>query len=227
MTLAAVTGLEAEDRIVRAIGIPALATGADAARAAAIAEQLLAGGASALLSFGIAGALKPGLASGTILLPRRVRSEAGDAFAADAAWHARVRAALGARGIAAIEDDLFGATQLVAARAAKTDLHRRTGAAAVDLESAIAAAAARRFGRPFLAVRAIADPADFALPPAALVGIDAAGRTALGPVLRSILRRPGQLAALVRLALHTRRALAALAHAAPALRDLSAPPGRR
>jgi hopanoid-associated phosphorylase len=227
MTIAAITGLEAEARIVRGVGIAATATGADAARATAIAERLLAGGASALLSFGIAGALAPGLTSGTILLPRRVRGKADDIFAADAAWHLRVRAALLERSIAVIEDDLLGATEIVAACGAKAELHRRSGAVAVDLESGIAAAAAQRSGRPFLTMRAIADPADFALPPAALVGIDSAGRTVLLPVLRSILRRPGQVADLVRLARHTRRALAALARAAPALRDLSPPPGGR
>lgn len=143
------------------------------------------------------------------------------------AWNARARDALRARGIDAIEDDLLGATRIVAARNAKAELHRRTGAAAVDLESGAVAAVAQRLGRPFLALRAVADPAGFALPPAALVGIDSAGRTALLPVLLSILRRPGQLADLVRLAHHSRRALDALARAAPALRDLSPPPGGR
>jgi len=217
MALAAVTGLEAEARIVRGVGIAAAASGADTARAAAIAERMVASGATALLSFGIAGALAPGLASGTVLLPRRILDEGGGAYTVDRAWHARVRAALVARGIPAIEDDLLGAALLVTVREAKAELHRHTGTVAVDLESAAAAAVAARFGRPFLVVRAVADPADFDLPPAAIVGIDAGGRTAIFPVLRSILQRPRQITDLVRLAQHTRRALAALARAAPAL----------
>ena len=227
MTVVAITGLEAEARIVRGRGFAVRVTGARPERAAALVAALLAEGASALLSFGIAGALAPGLASGTILLPRRVLGEAGDALAADTAWHARVQAALRARGIGAVEDDLLGARVIVAASAAKAALHRRTGAIAVDLESGIVAAAAARAGVPFLALRAVVDPAGFTLPPAALIGIDETGRAAVLPVLRSVLRRPGQSAALLRLALHTRRALAALARAAPALQDLSPPPSGR
>jgi hopanoid-associated phosphorylase len=223
MTIAAITGLEAEARIVRRLGVTVRATGGDAERAAVIAAELLAGGASALLSFGIAGALAPGLACGTILLPSCVRGEAGETFAVDDAWHARVQAALRARGIAAIEDDLLGTRAIVAASDAKAAFHQRTGAAAVDLESHIVALAAARAGRPFLALRAIADPAGFTLPPAALVGLDEHGRMAVLPVMCSVLHRPGQIAALARLALHTRRALAGLAHAAPSLVEADAP----
>lgn len=217
MAIAAVTGLEAEARIVRGVGVAATPSGADPARTAAVAERMMSGGASALVSFGIAGALAPDLRSGTILLPRRILDEAGGAIGVDRAWHARLRAALRARGLAAVEDDLLGGALVVAGHAAKAALHRRTGAVAVDLESAAAASVAQRFGRPFLALRAVADPAGFDLPPAALVGIDVAGRTAYGPVLRSVLSHPGQIAALVRLAQHTRAALAALTRAATAL----------
>ena len=72
MALMAVAGLAAEARILHGRGIAAEASGADPARAAAIAERFLAAGADAILSFGIAGALAPGLAPGTILLPRRI-----------------------------------------------------------------------------------------------------------------------------------------------------------
>ncbi len=72
-----------------------------------------------------------------------------------------------------------------------------------------------------MVLRAVADPAGFALPPAAAIGLDEAGRIALLPVLGSILRHPGQVPALLRLARHTRAALAALERAAAAL----SPPG--
>ena len=171
------------------------------------------------LSFGIAGALAPGLEPGALLLPRRLRTEAGETFAVDPEWRERVRVKLVALKLAPLDGDLLAANAIVAAPTHKADLHRRLGAVAVDLESHRAEAAARAGGRKFLALRAIADPADFALPPAALVGIDSEGRAAAMKVLRAVLEVPGQVGALICLALHTRSALRTLARAAPALKE--------
>ncbi|HZT51736.1 MAG TPA: hopanoid-associated phosphorylase [Stellaceae bacterium] len=227
MSIAAITGLAVEARIARRAGFAAAVSGADAARAKGVARRLLEEGAAALMSFGVAGALAPGLAPGALLLPSRVIDPAGAEFLPDPAWRDAARAALAARGLGVIEDPLAGAAHIVAAPAEKAALHRRTGAAGVDLESTAAAAAARRAGRPFLVLRAVADPADFALPAAALAAVDAAGRTLVLPVLLAALRRPGQVPDLVRLARFTRRALDALARAAAALQGLSLPPERR
>jgi hopanoid-associated phosphorylase len=217
--IAALTGLAAEAEIARRAGLTATATGGGA-RTLAAAERLLAEGATALVSFGIAGALAPDLAPGALLLPRRVLAEDGDAFVVDAALHARLAVAL---GLVADERDLLGAQRIVGAPADKAALHRRTGAAAVDLESGYVAAAAARRGRPFIVLRAVADPAGFALPRAAAVGLDAAGNVAIAPVLRALLRAPWQIGALVRVALHTRHALATLSRAVPSLARLSRP----
>ncbi|HVA14938.1 MAG TPA: hypothetical protein VNF99_16955, partial [Stellaceae bacterium] len=98
-----------------------------------------------------------------------------------------------------------------------------------DLESLGVARAAEHGRCPFIVLRAVADPASFALPPAASVGLDRDGRTAFGAVLRSVLRHPGQVPDLIRLGAHARRALAALGPAAAALRRADAarlsPPG--
>jgi len=213
MALAALVGLRAEARILRRRGIRAEACGADPARAAALAVRLRAAGADAILSFGIAGALAPDAASGTILLPRRVVSEAGEAFAADAALRQGIAERLVASGLSFDERDLLGRDRIASSAEEKAALFRRTGAAAVDLESH---AAARAGGR-FVVLRAIADPADFALPPAALVGLDSSGNAAVGAVLGALLGAPAQLPDLIRLALLTRRALRTLSRTASAL----------
>jgi hopanoid-associated phosphorylase len=216
MRWAALTGLEAEARILRRQGLAAEPCGADPVRAAAIAARLIDGGADALLSFGIAGALAPGLAPGALLLPRCVVTESGARYVVDAARHAALAKTLAANA-RVDERDLLGRDRVAMTVDDKAALFRASGAAAIDLESHIVAAAALGAGRPFVVLRAIADPADCALPPAVLVGLDRAGRAAPWPVLRALLKEPAQLPALVRLAFATRAALATLSRAASAL----------
>ncbi|HWG80383.1 MAG TPA: nucleoside phosphorylase [Stellaceae bacterium] len=217
MRIAAVTGLAAEARIAGRAGLIAAAAGGDAAHTMAAAERLIAEGADALVSFGICGGLEPTLMPGSLVLAGSVRDETGRRSGVDAAWHRRVAATLAARSIAAVTGDLLGVAAIVATPERKAALHRATGAVAADLETHIAAAAAAKAGLPFLALRAIADPAWRALPPAALVELDASGRPALAAVLRSVLRKPGQIPALLRVALDARAALGMLEQAAGAL----------
>ena len=215
--LAAVTGLAAEARIARRAGLAAAAAGGDSGRTESAIAELIADGASALVSFGICGGLDPALAPGALLLPHWVRDESGARFAVDAAWRGRVAAALAAHGQVAAAGDLLGADAVVATPAQKAVLFAASGAVGADLESHVVARAALRAGLPFLALRAVADPAARGLPPAALIELDSQGRPALGAVLGSLLRRPGQLPALLRVAGDARRALAALRRAAPML----------
>jgi adenosylhomocysteine nucleosidase len=220
--LAAVTGLAAEARILRRAGIIAEPCGGDPRRAAETAARLLAAGATRLLSFGIAGALAPGLATGAVLLPRRVVTEAGERFGVDTTLRDAIAQRLAMLGVSFDERDILGRDTIAASADDKLSLHRNTGAAAVDLESHAAARAARNAGAPdagapFAVLRAVADPAHLALPPAALVGLDGEGNAALLPVLRALLRAPAQLPALVSLALQTRAALRTLSRTAAAL----------
>ena len=217
MRLAAVAGLEAEARIARKRGIAAAASGADASRARAIAERLLGEGADALLSFGISGALDPALRPGTILLPHRIVTEDGEIFSADAALHAEIARGLARLGRQFDARDVLGCDAVAATAGQKAALFRATGAVAIDLESHAVARAAARAQRPFAALRAVADDADFDLPPAALAGLRRDGTAAVIPVLRALAAAPAQLPALLRVALLTRAALSALARSAPAL----------
>jgi hopanoid-associated phosphorylase len=210
MKVAAISGLEAEARIARGAGLTAIASGGIAERTLAFAEACLAEGADALASFGIAGALAPHLSAGSLLLPRCVVDESGGRYSVDEAWRARVAAMLVAAGMRAEEGDILGAAEAVASPLHKAELCQKTGAIAVDLESHLVARAAVRVHRPFIVLRAVADPASRALPPAAVHGIDEKGAPALGRVLASVLRDPKQIPALVQLALDTRKALFAL-----------------
>jgi hopanoid-associated phosphorylase len=201
-----VTGFAAETRIARRSGWPTACSGGQPSLARAAAEALLAGGASGLISFGIAGGLKPGLPPGSIVIADRIVTGLGE-YPTSPDWLARFHDALPN----ALIGPILGAETPITEPDLKRDLHARTRALAVDLESAAVAEACTRDGLPFTAIRVIADPAERALPPAALVGLRPDGGIAAGTVLLSLVREPGQVPALWRLARDTRRALAGLA----------------
>ena len=217
MKVAAVTGLAAEAEIARRAGITAEPSGGIASQTTAIAENLLRDGAEALISFGLAGALAPGLAPGALLVPRAVIDEGGTHYAVDADWRMRLIDALRGAGLWLEERDLLGGSGVAASLARKAEFHRITGAVAIDLESHLVAHAATRAGRPFLVLRAVADSATQALPDAAVHGLAPNGKPALGRVLRSVVRDPRQIPALIKLAADMRRALDALSSALRAL----------
>ena len=175
--------------------------------------------ANCLISFGIAGALAPELRAGDVVVATNV-------IAADKRWWAekqfRDRIADLARGIGAHEGPVLGAQTILATAAQKSRARGETGAIAVDLESDIVARIATSAGIPFVVMRAIADTASLTLPPAALLDLSPDGAPKLGRVLASVLGRPSQVTALIRLARDTRRALSALAEPARALHGLVA-----
>lgn len=217
MPLAALCGFAAEARLARRFGLTAFATGGDGARGRSLAARAVEM-ADGLLSFGVAGGLAPRLAPGTLLLPRMVIAANGERLAVDAGWHRRALTALASAGLHVETGDLLALEMIVATPRAKAAEHARHGTLAVDLESQHAAQAAQAASKPFLVLRAIADPAGRGLPAAALVGLHPSGRAAPGRVLASVLRQPGQIPDLVATARDTRRALLALRAALTALR---------
>lgn len=200
--------MTAEARIARRTGLPVACASADAY---AVAQRLLDGGGAGIVSFGIAGGLAPDAPPGTLVVATAVVGD-GVTIPANAAWRDRLLHALPKARAGVIA----GAALPVATVEDKAALRARTGALAVDLESFAVARACRERGRPFAVLRAVADPAGRALPPAALTGLDGDGRMAPGAVLARLLRDPGQLVGLCRLGLDLARALAALSAAARA-----------
>ncbi len=167
-------------------------------RAARAAESLLARGASALLSWGTAGALAPELLPGSLVLPRVITASSGDLFHVDSEWRARAIGCL--QGRLAISDDPIVESQTVVTGIAdKAQLFARAGAAAVDMESGVVARAAARAGVPFLAIRAIADAANTGIPADVLNMFGAHGEWRFSAVVPAVLRRPSVVADCLRL----------------------------
>jgi adenosylhomocysteine nucleosidase len=217
------TGLAFEARLARSLArqsdtpqpAPAIrCAAASAERAAEEAAALCREGLAGLLSFGIAGGLDPSLPAGSLILATEIRSVAGERIACDAAWLGRVEAK--AAGYLTFRPAALAAGQsAVASPAAKATLFSETGAAAVDMESLAAARAASAAGIPFLALRAIADPAERGLPWAALAPLDGEGRPRPLRVMGRLAARPWELPALLRLGLEAKRAERALAGLGP------------
>ncbi len=78
------------------------------------------------------------------------------------------------------------------------------------MESHAVAETAAHAGLPFVVIRAVADPFDQTLPRAASNAVGSDGEVRLRAVARALLEQPGELAALLRLAGQSGRALAAL-----------------
>lgn len=189
-------------------------------RARRAAEDLLRSGAAALMSFGVAGGLDPALAPGTMVVPEHVLGPSGEVFAADDGWRARLSARLAAE-LPVAHGRLLSPPAPVSDAAAKAEARRRFGACAVDMESAGVAEVAAHHGVPFVAVRAIVDPAAESLPAVATAALDDSGRLRPLRLLAALLRQPREIAALMRLSRHftaARRALTrAVALAGPGL----------
>ena len=148
----AVVGMTREAKILA--GSAVLIGGGDADALAAKLEAELRQGLAGVISFGLCGGLDPALKAGDLVVGEAV-ADAEALYDADAAWTARIMAALPG----AIQGRFARAEAPVASVAAKAALHSATGAAAVDLESWTVARLARWFGRAFAVVRAVSDAA--------------------------------------------------------------------
>jgi adenosylhomocysteine nucleosidase len=205
----AVTGLAREARIARGEDAIAVSGGSNAGRLRAVLNDMSPDGLSAVLSFGVAGGLDPTLPAGTIVLATRVVTQAGGLDIAE-----RVLMALTARLEPLAERihvaPVAGVDQPVLTVAAKSSLHAASAASAVDMESHIGALYAARHGLPFGAVRVVCDPADRAVPAFAMHAVRADGTTDVGAVVRDLVRAPGALPSLLRLAVDAEKAFRAL-----------------
>jgi adenosylhomocysteine nucleosidase len=205
--------MTAEARLLDGAGYGVAIGGGTPAGARRMARQLVADGACALISFGLAGGLDPTLEAGTLLVPHTVQ------------WHGRVfdcdeglRAALPGSPIAC----LLAADAIVAYAVEKRRLWEDTAASAVDLESGAVAEVATAAGIPFAVLRAICDPATRELPPAAVAALDEQGRIAPMKMAWMLLRDPGQIAGLIALGRDAARARRALVGGAESLGRLAA-----
>jgi adenosylhomocysteine nucleosidase len=188
-------------------------TGMGRSAAAIGSRALIAAGATALASWGMAGGLDPTLDAGTILLPTEVIGSDGKRVATAQAWRERLSAAVAA--LAPVRSGrLLTTPRAIGSVADKAELFRATGAAAVDMESVAVGEVAEKHQLPFIAVRVIVDSAADVLPRAVTAAADNEGHLQIWRLIGALALAPNELAPLIRLARRYRaanRSLAAIA----------------
>jgi nucleoside phosphorylase len=161
------------------------------------------------MSFGLCGGLDPSIAPGTVFVAHQIVLPGGRRLHFDGRWAQAIAARIPNARIA----PLLGVDAAAVTTAEKRALFARHAVPALDMESHGVAQAAHEARVPFVALRAVADPAARSLPPVAIDAINAYGRLRPLRVLLGLLRRPRDLGALFALATDAKRGYQALAAA--------------
>lgn len=161
----------------------------------ALGKQVVWDKPGLVLTAGFAGGLNPQLDSGVVLF-------AGEATPAQ-------EAALAAAG--AQRGTFYCAERVATTAREKAELRLRTGADAVEMESAIICQKCQELGIPSLTVRVILDAANEDLPLDFNRVLNSRDELEVGKVVRELVRAPGRLPALLRLQRQSARAARRLA----------------
>lgn len=168
----------------------------------------------ALVSFGFAGGLLAGLAPGTLIIGDRVVSEdhGHPLYEANRGLvDQMVRVAQAVR-LPVRQGSVVTAERLVPDYPSKAALARKCGASAVDMETGGIAEVAHEAGLAWVAVRAIVDGVDEALPVECLGFLRTDGQVAVGRLVRGIWRSPRMIGDILWLAQRTATARRRLSH---------------
>lgn len=187
--------------------------GADPFRAGNLADHMFVNGAAGVLSFGLCGALDPGLAAGAVILPNRIISSEGRALSCDPDWIGRMADVLGDM-VDRTDVTLVHSGTIVSSPRRKGVLRANTGADVVDMESFAVGMAAKRVIRPFAVIRVVSDKADTELPAWTDKIVTPSGKTDGIRLLKNLITHPrdlGKLLTLGRGSVHALKVLRSVA----------------
>jgi adenosylhomocysteine nucleosidase len=205
--LIAVVGLAFEARIAAGPGVRVICS-ADGDNLASSLSRAFRDGARGVVSFGVAGGLAPDLEPGTCVIGSAIVSGTDriNRVGTHDNWSRSLLQAIPD----AVCGTLYGSPGPITHPRTKAALYERTGAVAVDMESHIVGDVAAAHGLPMAAIRVITDPAARALPPSVLAAMRLNGSVDIAALIWSLLRRPCDVPALMRLALDANAARATL-----------------
>lgn len=200
----AFVGLAFEARVAAGPGVKVVCRTAGS-ELETVANTAARQGYRGMISFGVAGGLASNLRAGDWVVASAVR-KSQTVRPTDAVWSRKLLGMIGG----AVHAPIVGVDTPIASPAKKRELHRATGAAAVDMESHVVARVAAEHNLAFAAVRVVVDPAHRTVPPAALIGMRPDGRANVWAVMRDLMARPSQLSPLARIAIDAFAARAAM-----------------
>ena len=154
-------------------------------------------GVARIAIIGLSGGLSPGLAPGALLVADRIVENGDTTAAPDREWSARIARQRGVRGATLVTVD-----RILCTPRSKTELWdglSQDRPAAADLETAAIVSVAASHGVPFVAIRAISDPAEEALPLDFNECLDRSGRISRARVVGRAVMKPALIAPLWRL----------------------------
>lgn len=173
------------------------------------AKEFVGKGAKALISFGIAGGLSDDVPVGTLILASEVYCGKGGVYKTDEAWRENLEGVLKSE-ISAVTGPMISLPHALESEDQKRGAHIDTGAYGVDMESFGVAKAAKEMKVPFIVIRAVSDGAADTLPACVVPAMGEDGEIKIGPVLKGIAGKPGDIPHLIGFGLKTRKANATL-----------------
>ena len=189
--------------------------GYDAANEAT--EKLINLNINTLMSWGVAGALDPSLASGDLIIANSIISN-DKTYKTATKWQNQLLVFCSEKNYKVLNADIFSSKDVCATIEDKKELFEKNKAIAVDMESAAIAEKALNHNLDFITIRSIADKADMAIPEAVLKHTDKLGNPEILKFIGSCISKPAQIKELLKLASSYKKALETLSDIAPALK---------
>jgi len=162
-------------------------------RAAGGTGLLLNEGVNFLIGAGISGGLSPDLKAGDLVLASMVIDEDGAEYKAAGEALGLASKILTAKSFSVRQGLVISTKTPLFNGSAKKNCYKKTGALAVDMESAGMASTASKKGRPFFIMRAVCDDALQAISPELYECLDADGEVRAGQLLGKCLKRPAMV----------------------------------
>ena len=178
----------------------------DSKNVSAGTEKLISQGVDLIISFGIAGALDPRLKSGSIIISTQVLTPLYKRIPCNPSLGIKIfKLKKNKSGV--YFRPVIGSNYPITNKTEKKKIFKDSGAAAVDMETHIAAKIAQKKGIPFLAVRSICDTTDQNLPDFIATNIENKKKLNILKILELIVKKPYELKKFPKLIMNYRKSM--------------------